>query len=166
MTGNSLEDLFHDGLKEMYYVENELLDALSELSSEVDHDDLQNAFDEHRSETENHIDRLEDVFEHTDESPEQKRVHALDGLVEDHQEFSNDDPDQEVLNLFDKAAAEKSEHLEIAAYGNLTFMADKLGHDGEIADLLEANLREEQDALDELKTISEQYDVESVPMQG
>ncbi|WP_423744372.1 DUF892 family protein (plasmid) [Haladaptatus sp. SPP-AMP-3] len=166
MTGNSLNDLFHDGLKEMYYVENELLDALSELSSEVNHDDLQNAFDEHRSETENHIDRLEDVFEHIGESPEQKQVHALDGLVEDHQEFSNEDPDQEVLNMFDKAAAEKSEHLEIAAYGNLTFMADKLGHDGEIADLLEANLREEQDALDELKTISEQYDGESVPMQG
>lgn len=165
MTGDTLNDLFHDGLKEMYYVENELLDALSELSSEVDDDDLKNAFEEHRSETEGHVDRLEDVFDRIGESPEQKQLHALDGLVEDHAEFSNGNPDQEVLNLFDKAAAEKTEHLEIAAYGNLTFMADKLGHDGDIADLLEANLREEQDALDELKTISEQYDVETVPMQ-
>ncbi|WP_423985840.1 hypothetical protein [Haladaptatus sp.] len=43
-------------------------------------------------------------------------------------------------------------------------MADKLGHD-EAADLLKKNLREERDMLDELKTIGEQYDVESVPMQ-
>ncbi|MFH5799360.1 ferritin-like domain-containing protein [Haladaptatus sp. CMAA 1911] len=165
MSGETLNDLFQAGLKEMYYVENELFDALDELATEVDHGDLQNAFEEHRSETRDHVDRLESVFDHIGVAAEQKQLYALDGLIEDHDEFTDENPEQEVLNLFDKAAAEKSEHLEIAAYGNLAFMADKLGHD-EAADLLEENLREEENALDELKSISEQYDVESVPMQG
>ncbi|WP_266078030.1 YciE/YciF ferroxidase family protein [Haladaptatus caseinilyticus] len=165
MSGETLNDLFEEGLKEMYYVENELVDVLDELRTEVTHDDLRNAFEKHRSETEEHITRLEDVFDRIGESPEQKPVNALNGMVEDHQEFTDSDPDQDVLNLFDKAAAEKSEHFEIAAYGNLTFIASKLGHD-ESADILERNLREEQDALDELKSLSEQYDMESVPTQG
>jgi ferritin-like metal-binding protein YciE len=162
MSGNTLTDLFEEGLKEMYYVENQLVDVLEELSGEVDHDDIANAFRQHKEETEEHINRLEEVFDRIGESPERKQVHALDGLVQDHQEFSDDDPEQNVLNLFDMTAAEKSEHLEIAAYGNLTFIADKLGHD-EAADLLEANLREEEKALDKLKSLTEGYDVEAVP---
>ncbi|WP_458187547.1 YciE/YciF ferroxidase family protein [Haladaptatus sp. NG-WS-4] len=165
MSGDTLNDLFEEGLKEMYYVENELLDVLDELSSEVDHDDIEHAFREHREETEEHVDRLETVFDQIGESPEKKTVHALDGLVQDHEEFTESDPEQNVHNLFDVAAAEKTEHFEIAAYGNLTFIADKLGHD-EAADLLEANLREEQEALDELKSLTEDYDVEAVPAQG
>ncbi|WP_227374228.1 YciE/YciF ferroxidase family protein [Haladaptatus halobius] len=162
MSGNTLTDLFEEGLKEMYYVENQLVDVLEELSGEVDHDDIANAFRQHKGETEEHVNRLEEVFDRIGESPERKQVHALDGLVQDHQEFSDDDPEQNVLNLFDMTAAEKSEHLEIAAYGNLTFIADKLGHD-EAADLLEANLREEEKALDKLKSLTEGYDVEAVP---
>ncbi len=165
MSGNTLEDLFEEGLKEMYYAEHELLDVLDELSSEVDDDEIESAFAEHRAETEEHVSRLEEVFDRIGVSPEQKSVHALDGMVEDHQQFTSQDPDQEVLNLFDKAAAEKTEHFEIAAYGNLTFIASQLGHE-QSADILEETLREEEDALDELKSISEQYDMESVPMQG
>ncbi|WP_227353894.1 YciE/YciF ferroxidase family protein [Haladaptatus salinisoli] len=162
MSGDTLTDLFQEGLKEMYYVENQLVDVLEELGEEVDHDGIEDAFREHKEETEEHVNRLEEVFDKIGESPEKKQVHALDGLVQDHHEFSDDDPEQNVLNLFDTAAAEKTEHLEIAAYGNLTFMADKLGHD-EVADLLEANLREEEEALDKLKSLTEEYDVESVP---
>ncbi|WP_458205510.1 YciE/YciF ferroxidase family protein [Haladaptatus sp. NG-SE-30] len=165
MSGDTLDDLFEEGLKEMYYVENELLDVLDELSNDVDHDDIEHAFRQHREETEEHVDRLEEVFDHIGESPEKKTVHGLDGLVQDHREFTDNDPEQNVHNLFDVAAAEKTEHLEIAAYGNLTFIADKLGHD-EAADLLEANLREEEEALDELKSLTEDYDVEAVPAQG
>ncbi|WP_101297142.1 YciE/YciF ferroxidase family protein [Halegenticoccus soli] len=162
MTAQTLNELFAQGLKEMYFVEQELTDALDALAQEVSEDDLAQAFEEHREETEGHIDRLEEVFEMIDESPEGKKVQAVQGLISDHEEFSEGDPDQHVLNLFDLAAAEKSEHLEIAAYGNLTFFADQLGLD-DAADLLEENLREEQETLDELKQLTEAYDVSSVP---
>ncbi|MCO8245064.1 DUF892 family protein [Haladaptatus sp. AB643] len=164
MTGDSLDDLFYEGLKEMYYVENELFDALDKLATEVNDGELQNAFEEHRGETKRHVERLQNVFDHIGEPAKRKQLRALDALMEDHEEFVDGNPDQELRNLFDKGIAEKLEHLEIATYGNLMFMADTLGHD-EAADLLEKNLREERDMLDELKTIGEQYDVQSVPMQ-
>ena len=52
---------------------------------------------------------------------------------------------------------QKSEHYEIAAYGNLIPLADQLGYD-DLADQLERTLREEQEALDELAEIGEEFD--------
>ncbi|WP_266080894.1 YciE/YciF ferroxidase family protein [Haladaptatus caseinilyticus] len=164
MSNESLTDLFEEGLKEIYYVEHQLVDALEELADDVEDEELRSSFEEHRDETETHIERLEEVFEQIETSPEQAECHAVDGLIEDHDEFANSVTDQNVHELFDLAAAQKSEHLEIAAYGNLTFIADQLGHQ-ESADLLEENLREEEDALNELKEQTEEYDVSSVPQE-
>jgi ferritin-like metal-binding protein YciE len=154
----SLEDLFETGLKEMYYTEKQLLDALDDLASEVDDDDAESAFREHRQETEGHVERLEEVFDAVGVSPEEKQLNAVDGLVEDHDEFVQNDPEQDALEAFDLAAAQKSEHLEIAAYGNLAHLADQLGYD-DAGDLLHENLEEEEDALDELVEATEQMDV-------
>ena len=53
------------------------------------------------------------------------------------------------------------EHYEIAMYGNLIPLADQLGMD-EVADTLEQNLREEQDVLDKLSEIGEQFDYDQI----
>ncbi|WP_433624968.1 ferritin-like domain-containing protein [Halomicrococcus sp. NG-SE-24] len=160
MSTESLDDLFETGLKEMCYTEKQLLDALSDLESEVSDEKAQSAFREHRQETEGHVERLEEVFDKVGVSPEEKQLHAIDGLVEDHDEFVQNDPEQEALEAFDLTAAQKSEHLEIAAYGNLAHLADQLGHD-EAGDLLHQNLEEEEEALDELVEATEQMDVSS-----
>ena len=62
----------------------------------------------------------------------------------------------DVLDRYNIAAGQKTEHYEIAAYGNVTSLAGKLGED-EAADLLEETLREEEDALDELSQVGEQF---------
>ena len=157
MSANSLDDLFVDGLKQAYYTENQLLDALDELASGSSGEQISDAFSEHREETQQHVQRLEDIFDQIGESPEEKEDNAVKGLIQDHEEFASQDPDQQILDRFNVAAGQKSEHYEIALYGNLTPIAQDLGLD-DAADTLEETLREEQEALEELSELGEQFD--------
>ena len=154
---DSLEELFVDGLQHVYYTEQRLLDALEELESTSSQEELQQGFSEHRSETEEQIDRLEEVFEAIDQEPEAAEDPVIEGMIEAHEEFVNKDPSDAALDRFNIAAGQKSEHYEIAAYGNLTPLADQLGLD-DVADLLEQNMREEQETLDELSQLGEEFD--------
>ena len=162
MTMDSTEDLFEHQLEDIYYAEDELLDVLDELADQTEHDEIQTAFEDHREQTETHIERLEEVFDIIGEPPEQEECEAIQGLVEEHESFLDEDPEQGILNVHNVNAAEKTEHYEIAAYGNLAFMADELGYD-EAADLLGQNLEEEQETLEELKELTEEYDYEQLP---
>ncbi len=157
MSVDSTEDLFLSGLKHAYYTEHRLADALEELESTSTREELQSGFAEHQSETENHIDRLEQVFEQAGESPEQVEDPVVEGMIEAHEEFLDKDPSDDALDRFNIAAGQKSEHYEIAVYGNLIPMADQIGLD-DAADLLEENLREEQDELDTLSEYGEEFD--------
>lgn len=135
---------------------------LEELAGQVENDDIRRALEEHRDETEGQIDRLEEVFDMVGEPPEEEECEGIEGLKKEQEEFADSDPDQRVLDLFNLAAAQMTEHYEIAAYGNLTLLAAELGYD-DAADLLEENLREEVDALEELSQLTENYDFDSVP---
>lgn len=157
MSVNTTEDLFVAGLKHMYYTEQRLLDALEELESSSSDEELQQGFSEHHSETQEHVERLEGVFEAVGEEPEGEEDPVVEAMIEAHEEFTEKDPAEGALDRFNIAAGQKSEHYEIAAYGNLIPMADQLGYD-EAADTLERNMREEQDALDELSRLGEEFD--------
>lgn len=77
-------------------------------------------------------------------------------MIDEHEQFSQEN-DSDVLDRYNISAGQKFEHHEIAAYGNLTSMAEKLGYD-EAADMLEETLREEQAALEDLSEAAEQFD--------
>lgn len=157
MTVTSLRELFVHDLEDVYYAENELLDALEELADQTEHEEIAQAFREHREETQGHIDRLDQVFEMLDREPEQEECEGIEGLIKEHEDFIDEDPDQEVLNVHNLVAAQKTEHYEIAAYGNLALIADRLGMD-EAGDLLHQNLEEEEEALDKLASLTEDFD--------
>lgn len=157
MSVNTSEDLLVAGLKHVYYTEQRLVDALEELESTSSSEECQQAFSEHRSETQEHVERLEEVFDHLDEEAEAEEDPVVEAMIEAHEEFLDKDPSEGALDRFNITAGQKSEHYEIASYGNLTPLADQAGHD-EVADLLEQNMREEQDALDELAGIGEEFD--------
>lgn len=160
MTTDSTEQLLVDGVQELYYMENKLVDALEELSEQSENDELQEAFSEHREETQQHVERLEKVFEELDQEPEERQERIIDAMIEEHDEFASEN-EGEVLDRYNMAVGQKTEHYEIAAYGNLTSIAGKLGYD-EAADLLEETLREEEDALEEVTKVSEQFDQQQV----
>lgn len=156
MCANDLNELFENSLKYVYYAEQQLVDATEELAETTTNDQITEAFAEHHEETKTHVERLEEVFEEVGVSPEGETDKAIDGMVENHEHFVSQDPDDHVLDRYNITAGQMSEHYEIAAYGNLIPLADQL--DIDVADTLEANLREEQDALDELSEIGEEFD--------
>lgn len=157
MSVDSTEDLLVEGLQHVYYTEQRLLDALEELESTSSQEELQQGFSEHREETQEQIERLEQVFEQIGQEPEAAEDPVIEGMIEAHEEFVDKDPSDAALNRFNIAAGQKSEHYEIAAYGNLIPLADQSGYD-EAADLLEQNMREEQETLDELSELGENFD--------
>jgi ferritin-like metal-binding protein YciE len=157
MTVTTLRDLFVHDLEDIYYSENELLDALDQLAEQTDDEDVAEAFREHRAETEGHVDRLAQVFEMLGKEPETEECEGIEGLLTEHEDFVENDPDQEVLDLHNLVAAQKTEHYEIAAYGNLAVFADRLGMD-DAGDLLHETLEEEEEALDKLAAITADRD--------
>lgn len=156
MTTESTEKLLVDGLRELYYAEQQLLDALETLAEGTDDQATSEAFSEHREETKGQVHRLERIFEDLDVEAEPREEPVIDALIQEHEEFSSEN-DGEILDRYNMAAGQKTEHYEIAAYGNVTSLAGKLGHD-EAADLLEQTLREEEEALEEVTEASEAFD--------
>ncbi|WP_254545214.1 YciE/YciF ferroxidase family protein [Halomarina pelagica] len=154
---DALKQLFEEGLQKAYYTEQQLVDALQQMENEVSDETVKQAFSEHREETQGHVDRLEEVFQSMDASPETKQDRVVDAMIQEHQEFVEQNSDETVLERFDIAAGQKTEHYEIATYGNLTPLAADLGMD-DAADKLEQNMREEQKALDTLSQIGQQFD--------
>jgi ferritin-like metal-binding protein YciE len=143
MTVDTLEELFEHELEDIYFAENKLLEVLDELAEQTEDEEIVSAFREHREETEEHIDRVEQVFDMIGEPPEEEECEGIEGLVKEHDEFMNQDPSQGVIDVFNLTAAQKTEHYEIAAYGNLALLADRLGMD-EAGDILHENLEEEK----------------------
>ena len=161
MSVQSPEELFVSGLKQTYYTEHKLLDALDELSETSTEETLKEGFEEHRAETENQIDRLEEVFEHLDESPEEMTDPVVDGLLEAHESFMDMDPSEGVMNRHNIAAGQKTEHYEIAAYDDLITLAGQLGYD-DARDLLQESLEEERQELETLSEYGEDFEVEEL----
>jgi ferritin-like metal-binding protein YciE len=157
MTIDSTEDLFVSGLKHAYYTEQRLVDALEELEETSSNEGLKSGFAKHREETQTQIDRIEDVFDQLDAEAEAEEDPIVEGMIEAHEEFMSKEPSDEAVDRFNIAAGQKSEHYEIAVYGNLVPMADQLGMD-DAADQLEESLREEQDELETLSEYGEQFD--------
>ena len=150
------EKLLIEGVQELYYTEQQLIEALETLAEQTDDENASRAFEEHREETEGHVDRLERVFEELDEQPRAKEEQVVDALIDEHEQFARDN-DGETLDRYNMAVGQKTEHYEIAAYGNVTSLAGKHGYD-EASDLLAETLEEEEQALEEVTQASEQFD--------
>lgn len=162
MTVTNLRELFVHGVEDIYYAEHELLDALEDLEEQTTESEIAEAFAEHREETEGQIDRLDEVFGMLDMEPATEKCEGIDGLIEEHETFiEEEEPSDDVRTLHNLIAGQKTEHYEIAAYGNLALLADRLGMD-EAGDLLHENLEEEKAALEKLGGFVDDYDYNKV----
>jgi ferritin-like metal-binding protein YciE len=140
----TLEKLFEDTLRDIYYAEKAILKNLPKMARKANSGDLKVAFEEHIDQTEGHVTRLEQIFEMIDRAPRGKRCPAIDGLAEEAGEIMQEAKDETVRDAGMLAAAQAVEHYEISRYGTLAAWADKLGME-EAAELLRTTLREEKD---------------------
>jgi ferritin-like metal-binding protein YciE len=141
----SLEDLFVNLLKDMYYAEKQILKALPKMAKKADSRELRQAFEHHLTETQGQVERLERVFALCNLKPSGKTCHAIKGIIEEGEEDMKDAKDPDVLDAGMIADAQAVEHYEIARYGTMIAWAKQLGRN-DAASLLEQTLEQEYNA--------------------
>jgi ferritin-like metal-binding protein YciE len=150
----TLDDLFHETLKDIYYAEKKILTALPKMAKSAQSEELQAAFEKHEGETEGQVDRLEKVFELIDQPAKGKTCDAINGIVEESKEIMKEFRGSAALDAGLLAAAQAVEHYEISRYGTLKTWAKELGLD-EAASLLEETLQEEKKTDEALTELAE-----------
>lgn len=158
MAMQTIEELFEHELKDIYSAEQSLLDALEQMANESSDKDIRRGFTQHRKETQAQIKRLEKAYKVLGQKPEAGTCPGMEGLIKEKKAFMRERPSDELLEFYNIGAAQKVERYEITAYESLIDMAEKLGL-GEVVELLEQNLQEEEMTLNKLKAIASEFDV-------
>ena len=150
----TLQDLFHDTLKDIYFAEKKILGALPKMAKAANSDALRAAFEKHEAETEKQVDRLEQVFKVLGESPKGKTCDAIMGILDEGKEVMDEYKGMPALDAGLLAAAQAVEHYEISRYGTLRTWASELGLDQAVK-LLDATLAEEKNTDQALSKLAE-----------
>lgn len=127
MKSRELDALFLEALKDIYYAERKILRALPKMMRAAQSEELKQAFQQHREETEVHKERLEQVFEMLGKRPSGKTCPAIDGIIEEGEEVIDTFKGAPALDAGLVAAAQAVEHYEMARYGTLCAWAKVLG---------------------------------------
>lgn len=159
MAMQTIEELFEHELQDIYSAEQSLLDALEQMANESSDREIKKGFTQHRKETQGQIKRLEKIFKTLGRKPESSTCLGIEGLIREKKALMREKPSDELLEFYNVGAAQKVERYEITAYEGLIDMAEKLGM-SDVVDLLEQNLQEEEMALNKLKSIASEFDVE------
>jgi ferritin-like metal-binding protein YciE len=161
MKENLLRKLYIDELKDLYNAENQLLKALPKMAKAATAADLKAGFEEHLTQTKEHVARLEKIFDGLGQSPKGKHCNGMEGLIKEGGEIIEEAPEPEELNAGLIAAAQRVEHYEMAGYGCVRTYATLLG-DGAAAALLDKTLEEEKQTDAKLTKLAEQINVEAM----
>jgi ferritin-like metal-binding protein YciE len=149
-----LEDLFLDGLKDIYYAEKKITKALPKMAKAAQGEEVVAAFEKHLAETQAQVERLEEVFELLGQTAKGKACPAIDGILEEGDEIAREYKGASALDAGLVAAAQAVEHYEIARYGTLIKWAELLGKT-DAAEILKETLTEEEATDEALSQLGE-----------
>jgi ferritin-like metal-binding protein YciE len=149
-----LNRLLVDQLKDIYWAEKKLTTTLPKLAKKAQGAELKAAFEAHLTETQDHLIRLEEMFNHLGLQPRAKKCDAMQGLIDEGDALAGEYIESPALDAALIAAAQKVEHYEIATYGTLRAFAKNLGLD-EIVRLITLTIEEEGAADKKLTRIAE-----------
>lgn len=150
----TLDDLFLDTLKDIYYAERKILKALPKMARAAQSPDLKAGFQKHRDETEMQVERLQQIFELMGKAARGKTCPAIDGIIEEGEEIMEEYKDTAALDAGLISAAQAVEHYEITRYGTLKRWAGELGM-AEVVKLFDATLQEESKTDSDLTKLAE-----------
>jgi len=154
MADKTLETLFHDTLKDIYYAERKILKSLPKMQRAAQSPELKAAFEKHREETEGQIERLQQVFELIGKPARGKTCDAIEGILAEGEEIMEEYKGKAALDAGLLAAAQAVEHYEITRYGTLKRWAQVLGMD-EAARLLDETLQQESQTDEDLTALAD-----------
>ena len=150
----TLDDLFYETLKDIYYAEKTLVKALPKVAKAAQAEELREAVEHHLQETEGQVERLEEIFQLIDKPARAKTCDAIKGLTEEAKDVMKEFKGTDALDAGLLSAAQAVEHYEISRYGTLKAWAEEMGLD-QVARLLDATLQEEKKADKTLTQIAE-----------
>lgn len=150
----SMDDLFVHTLRDIYYAEQQILQALPKMIDKAQDERLRQGFQKHLEQTKTHVARLEEVFRMHGASAKAVRCQAIDGILAEANEISAE-AERDVLDAALVAAAQAVEHYEITRYGTLVAWAQELGRP-DCASVLQETLEEEKATDAELTQLAEE----------
>src|ERR1700761_8633266 len=150
----TMEDLFVHTLRDIYYAEKQITKALPDMIEKASDPQLKQGFQTHLRETENHVKRLEQVFELTGKKAQGVDCPAIDGIIKEANEVAGEVDKKTVMDAALIAAAQAVEHYEMTRYGTLIAWAKQLRRE-DCANVLKSNLAEEEEADKKLTTMAE-----------
>jgi ferritin-like metal-binding protein YciE len=153
MSVDSLEKMFVSELKDLYSAETQITKALPKMVKAASSSELRTALENHLRETEEQVQRLEQIFEMIGESPKGKTCEGMKGIIEEGERTMHDAKEGPVRDEALIAGAQRVEHYEMAAYGTVRTFAERLGKQ-QMAQLLERTLEEEKAADKKLTDVS------------
>lgn len=154
MEMETLQDLYVEGLKDLWSAETQLLKALPRMAKAATHPHLKRAFMKHEKQTQQHVKRLERICKGLDVSPRGKKCVGMEGLIKEGKELISEKPAKDVLDAGLITAAQHIEHYEMAGYGTCRTWARVLGRSTD-EQLLQATLDEEQQTDLDLTALAE-----------
>jgi ferritin-like metal-binding protein YciE len=158
-------ELFVHGLKEMLSAERQLVEALGKQADESSRPELKKAFEAHQNQTEKQVERLEECLEEIGEEAEETECKGTRGIIEEHDTFmEEEDPAEDIADIFNVGAANKVENYEICAYEDLIRLADMMGHK-KSSKLLNQNLKEEQQTAKKMESFGKKLKPENMGME-
>jgi len=149
-----LDELFHEGLKDIYFAEKKILTALPKMAKAAKSEELASAFEKHEKQTKDHVSRLEEVFEMIDKEPRGKTCPAIVGIIDEGEEIAKEYKGSPALDAGLLGAAQAVEHYEIARYGTLRAWARELMLNDAVS-LLQQTLEEEEQTDQALTELAE-----------
>jgi len=151
---NTLEDLLHYELKDLYSAETQLVKALPKMAKAATNEELKAGFEEHLEQTKGHVERLNQIAGRLGVKVAGHKCKAMEGLIEEGGQLIGEDAEDSVRDAGLIGAAQRVEHYEIAGYGTTRSLATKLGHT-HVADLLGETLEEEKETDAKLTELAE-----------
>jgi ferritin-like metal-binding protein YciE len=142
-SSKNLSDLFHDTLKDVYFAEKKIISTLPKMAKAATSSDLKMAFEKHRTETEGHVERLEEVFGIINSKPQAKTCDAIMGIIKEGEGLMEEYSGSVAIDAALLAVAQAVEHYEMSRYGTLKTWAMELDL-GDAVDLLNSTLEEEK----------------------
>ena len=154
-TEKTLDNLFYDTLKDIYYAERKIAKALPKMARGAQSPALKAAFEKHLEETEGQIERLQQVFDIIGKRAMGKTCEAIEGIIAEGEEILEEYKDTPALDAGLISAAQAVEHYEITRYGTLKRWAELL----ELPDavrLLDETLKEESKTDSDLTKLADE----------
>lgn len=152
----TLQDLFEYQLRDLYNMEERLVDILNVLAHKVTDDQVKEILTDYIEETKEHLVRLEIICDELEISTLGNTCHAIDEIIKTVQPFLNEIIKEDVRNIGLVALVQNLQHYEISGYTNAVRFAKELGL-REISHKLQLTLTEDHETEDRLSNVAEDH---------